>query len=73
MYFCFCSHSFPVENSSCTNVRNGSVRLVDGASLSDGRVEICNNGQWGTLCNNWWTHYHAKVVCRQLGLPAPGT
>ena len=46
-----------------------TVQLVGGSSPNEGRVEICQNGGWGTVCDNGWDTNDAKVVCRQLGLP----
>ena len=43
------------------------IRLVDGLTLHDGRVEICLNGVWGSVCDDGWDDRDAEVVCRQLG------
>ena len=53
-----------VKQANCTN---GDVRLVNGSSPHEGRVEICVNEVWGSVCSNGWSSYDAKVVCRQLG------
>ena len=54
---------------------NGALQLVGGRSSNEGRVEICINGVWGTVCHYSWSSSDARVVCRQLGFPldTPGT
>ena len=57
-----------------SNCSDGAVRLVDGLVATEGRVEICINRIWGTVCrstsryySNYWDVADARVVCRQLG------
>ena len=50
-----------------TACSNGEIRLEGGSSLYEGRVEICRNQQWGSVCDNSWTNVDATVVCRHLG------
>ena len=45
----------------------GTLRLVDGEVEHEGRLEMYYDGQWGTICNDYWTNEDADVACKQLG------
>ena len=47
--------------------KNGEVRLVEGESEKEGRLEICFDHRWGTVSSDGWSETEAKVVCNDLG------
>ena len=52
----------------------GAIRLR-GTSVSssrEGRVEMCLDKVWGTICDDGWDTFDARVVCTQLGYSAVG-
>ena len=55
--------------NECTDCQ---IQLADGGVSYEGRVEYCNNGVWGTVCDHGWTELDAAVACRQLGYSPQG-
>ena len=51
---------------------NGDIRLAGSSIAGRGRVEVCWNEVWGTVCDDYWSSTDARVVCRQLGFLTTG-
>ena len=60
---------FIIPDIAC---ENGEIRLIGGSNSYEGRVEVCNNNAWGTVCDDFWGTPDANVACRQLGYSDSG-
>ena len=63
------AHVLVVYTAPCTT---GQLRLAGGNIANEGRVEICMNNEWGTVCDDSWGKTDATVVCRQMGFSNQG-
>ncbi|KAJ8264202.1 hypothetical protein GJAV_G00146390 [Gymnothorax javanicus] len=57
--------------SLCVAPTIPNVRLVDGAYLCSGRLEVRNGSLWGTVCDADFDQLDAEVVCRELDCGDP--
>ena len=68
-FWCCCIDPSRLQEAQC---EDGDIRLVNGSTPLEGRLEICFNRAWGTVCNNMFSVEDANVSCNQLGFPFNG-
>ena len=54
------------EFNNCTD---GDLRLMGGSNSLEGRVEVCINRAWGTICDNGFNAEDATVICNHFEVP----
>ncbi|PFX16434.1 Scavenger receptor cysteine-rich type 1 protein M130, partial [Stylophora pistillata] len=64
-----CGETLFCNNTDEAEFYSRGIRLVDGTSHSNGRLQLQYNGQWGAICNDWssWDFTDTQVACRHLG------
>lgn len=55
-----------------SNCSDGDLRLTGKVTATSGRLEVCYNRAWGTVCNYDWGNTDSRVACRQLGFQPSG-
>ena len=62
-----CTHADDAAVECQEECATGDIRLRGGSTRYEGRVEICIDRVWGTVCDDFWGTADAAVACRQLG------
>ena len=69
--------STTLNNPLLIVARSGDLRLVQNGftnpSYTRGRLEVYYSGQWGTVCDDFWSSTNTRVACRQLGFSSSST
>ncbi|KQK85027.1 deleted in malignant brain tumors 1 protein-like protein [Amazona aestiva] len=64
---CFHGEDAGVVCSGSAMAATTELRLANGSTRCDGRVEVPHQGSWASLCDEDWGAAEARVLCRQLG------
>ena len=67
-----CTTQAVQRDAKITDCTVGDARLVNGPSANKGRLEVCINHSWATVCGSNFGFRESVVVCRQLGYQTYG-
>jgi len=72
MAFTVCLYCYTAVSTPIGNCSDGELKLVGGSDnleggTREGRVEICINNAWGTVCRTAFGIPDAQVACYQIG------
>ena len=59
--------SASVSGTTLSALADGILRLQDGNTEYEGRLEVHLNGRWGTVCRDGFDEVDADMACRDLG------
>ena len=59
--------TLPFCHMNTVDCRSRGMRLAGGGTEAEGRVEVCFNSRWGTVCDNRWNENSTAVACKHLG------
>ena len=62
--YCLICIALDTPYSNCTS---GEVRLVGSGGVEQGRLEVCVNSAWGTVCGEGFEDSDAAVACQSYG------
>jgi len=60
-------HTTQISSTVVPCPHEGNIALNGGRSSREGRLQVCHNGIWGTVCDDGFTDAAARVVCYSLG------
>lgn len=63
----------PIPHVLYIGCATGDIQLTGFTNPWHGRVDICVDGVWGSVCESGFGVAEAAVVCRQLGYSSLGT
>ena len=69
---CYTSECHTAASTLHSECHDGDIQLVGGNSPLEGRLEVCINSAWGTVCNNLFSDHDAAIACDQLGFERTG-
>ena len=65
-----CTYAKPFQvTADCVD---GEVRLSEGETQWEGRLEVCFSRRWGTVGSEGWSQVNTRVVCNDLGYELDG-